>query len=98
LSVSKFTQQHYETVAEIVYETEKEFGTWHSRSAIDSIFAMLRKKFVGEFRWDNENFKEDLFRRASTFKAAHREGCRNFGQENLAGHVCCESELHNDRK
>ena len=58
--MSKFTQQHYETVAEIVYETEKDFGTWHSRSAIDSIFAMLRDKFISEFRWDNENFKENL--------------------------------------
>lgn len=86
--MSKFTQQHYETVAGIVYETEKEFGTWQSRSAIDSIFSMLRKKFVAEFRWDNESFKEDLFRRASTFKPSHREGCRNSGQENAAGHVC----------
>ena len=71
--MSKFTQQHYETVAEIVYETEKSFGTWQSRSAIDSIFAMLRKKFVSEFRWDNENFKEDLFRRASTFKSGQSD-------------------------
>tara|TARA_Y100000296_G_C5066916_1_gene202810 strand:+ start:28 stop:294 length:267 start_codon:yes stop_codon:yes gene_type:complete len=86
--VSKFTQQHYETVADIVYETEKYFGTYHARAAIDGIFKMLRKKFVDEFVWDNESFKEDLFRRASTFKAAHREGCRNFGQENTAGHVC----------
>ena len=87
--MSKFTQQHFETVAEIIYETEKEFGTWHSRSVIDSIFEMLRKKFVNEFRWDNENFKEDLFRRVSTFKAAHRdEGCRNTGLPDNAGHVC----------
>ena len=86
--MSKFTQQHYETVAEIVYETEKSFGTWQSRSAIDSIFAMLRKKFVSEFRWDNESFKEDLFRRASTFKSSHREGCRNTGLPDNAGHVC----------
>jgi len=86
--VSKFTQQHYETVADIMYKTEKEFGTFVHRAGIDGIFEMLRKEFVAEFSWDNESFKEDLFLRACTFKAIHREGCRNFGQENTKGHVC----------
>ena len=87
--MSKFTQQHYETVAEIIYDTEESFGTYVHRAGIDGIFEMLRKKFVDEFRYDNfDRFKENMFRRASTFKSAHREGCRNFGQENTAGHVC----------
>ena len=92
--MSKFTQQHYETVAEIIYETERAIYTqpWPVGSSVpkatNTIMEMLRKQFSKEFRWDNESFKEDLFRRVSTFKATHRDGCRNAGRQDRAGHVC----------